>query len=530
MKVLIVAGLGPSIKNTEQLDGTFLQEDVARSGMFHPGLGKWLSTDSFHYIQTGTPKPLLRPRSDTMPNLTMGALATIVADSGWDCETFPLVEIWRGSTPPLGRFDLVALSTTFLCNMSSLKTAIKWTREYYPEATLVLGGQFSNLKYKTIIDSIPDVDMIVRGDGELGFPSLLDALDGRQALDNVPNLVCRDPISGNMICNEFSYVNLDDCQAPRFSNEQEVIPYESMRGCPFTCKFCSFPFASPEWRFKSAERIVADWRGYQEVNGTKLIKAMDSTFTVPPSRLASLFKALPEIGIGWEAYSRANAIKSEDTLLSLEESGCRLLSIGFESMSDRSLKFMHKQVRARHNRRAHDLLVGSKVGFRASFMVGYPGERLEDYEETHRFITKEMSSRYMISVFSLLDETMPVWQDAGRFGLRVADPDDPDSAWSHKGMDSIQAKALHRRTLQEARWRNDRGVLLLWQMKYEMPLIPEASDLQNQQVEKCIERLAFGPRDLANEKDELLKVSLAAMNSLRALGVVTTEEDIDRCY
>jgi radical SAM superfamily enzyme YgiQ (UPF0313 family) len=93
-------------------------------------------------------------------------------------------------------------------------------------------------------------------------------------------------------------------------------------------------------------------------------------------------------------------------------------------MSERSLKLMNKGVLARYNRAAADVLSHSEIAARVSFMIGYPGEMAEDFEETFDYLVSEFPLRYMISVFSPLDETMPVWQDQGTHKLKLLGPVD----------------------------------------------------------------------------------------------------------
>jgi hypothetical protein len=367
----------------------------------------------------------------------------------------------------------------------------------------------------------PGIDYILRGDGELAFPALLDALAGKSDLADVPNLVVGGPRGSArpVYVSDVSYIDLESHPSPAFRDKLPVIPYESMRGCPFSCKFCSFPSASPKWRYKSSDKISNDWTTYSRTNDAGLIKALDSTFTVPPSRFRDLLDKLPSVGVPWEAYTRANVIDRPDVVARLEDSRCFALSIGFESMSNASLKRMQKLVSAAQNRRAAELLDHSTVDFRGSFIIGYPGETIEEYEETHRFLVEDYTHRFLVSVFSLLDETMPVWNDASKYGLIVADLEDPDADWRHCGMDSSTARELQRRTVFDVRWKNDYAVTVLWQIPFELPLVPGLTLRENYRVEKLLERVAFAPKDYASEPDRVRSLSVSAVEELGRYGV-----------
>jgi len=503
--LLVLSGEGPYFKNGRYFDGSLLALDRSEV-LLRDAPGDALADLTLHDLvifDGAGGHPLLRPKRGAIPNLTSFTLDSILAQCGREYEMFDLHHVWERDQEPLAEPGVVFLSTTFICARRTLMRAIGWIEERYPAATLVLGGQYSNLKYDAIMREFPSVDYVVRGDGEVAIPLLLDALDQELAASAVVNLVHRDA-AGRVTVNDIGYIDLDGYPSPSFgARAYPIVPYESMRGCPYRCKFCSFPFASPEWRYKSAAKIADDWRRYADDNGATHIRAMDSTFTVPPSRMHALFDLLPDVPVTWEAYTRANALRSAETIAALEATGCSKLSIGFESMSPNTLDYMFKKVTAEHNRVAHDLLRTSAIHARMSFMVGYPGETPEDYELTHRYLCDEFSGHFMLSVFSMTDETMPVWQDAQRFEIVVDDLDNPDDGWRHVGMDLTTASELHARTLDEVRRNSEDAVLLLWQTDYHTPLVPGMDRRTNLRLEKVVERLGMLPVDVPDGRERL---------------------------
>jgi hypothetical protein len=453
-----------------------------------------------------------------MPNLTAQTLQCILDDARIAHDFLDLEDVWVGLEPVARDYDLVALSTTFICNFQILRRALNWVRSHFPSATIVLGGQFSNLKYAGILARFPCVDFIVRGDAEEAFPRLLHAIDRGERIEGIPNIVWGNPLSGETRGNQISYIDLESWPSPKFPGKQRMVPYESMRGCPFGCKYCSYPSASPKWRYKSAQRICNDWKTYARNNGTEHIRCMDSTFTVPPARFTALLETIPETNVSWEAYARANAIKEAVTVDALERAHCRSLSIGFESMSSKSLNYMGKGITPEQNLRALQLLSDSRIELRASFMVGYPGETPDDYACTHRFLVCGFEGQFRLSVFSFLDETMPVWTDAARYQIELTDPENPDYSWKHCGMDVETARRLQLQTIREVRWKNERAVLSLWQGSYDEPLIPGLNHQENNRIEKLVERLAFLPKDFESETSGTARFN-AIENELSNFGV-----------
>lgn len=519
MQALLISGLSRPHKAIEYLKGTLFDRDVAE-GALASSSGEVDASFTLYdlgYSRNGAWTPLLRPYSDNVPHLTTATVASILDRHDVSHVVVPLERLWEPEwAAAAGSPDVVLLSTTFICNRPTLSFAIAQIREHFPGAALVLGGQYSNLKYRRILLEHPTVDYILRGDGEEALPALLDALGGRRSLDEVPNLVTRrgDEI---VVSTRTSTIDLDAYPSPTVRGEWPIMPYESMRGCPFTCRFCSYPAASPEWRYKSAQKIVGDWARYRDDNGVRHVKAMDSTFTVPHTRMRDFLALMPGQRLSWEAYARANVITDAQVVEAYERAGCRELSIGFESMSDRSLKNMDKRVTAKHNRDAARLLADSSIRLRVCIMVGYPGESVADYSETHDFLVHDFAARCMLSPFSFIDETMPVWDDLQRFGVTFINPDDTVYGWKHDGMDIASARELLTTTLDELRWKNDRGVMLLWQMDYQTPLAPHLTDAENRRVEKLVERLAFVPKEFSG--DSAAQVTRRCLDELQQLGI-----------
>src|SRR6185436_19072970 len=106
------------------------------------------------------------------------------------------------------------------------------------------------------------------------------------------------------------------------------------------------------------------------------------------------------------------------------------------------------------NFRAVEALRDTSIDVRASFLVGYPGETPDLYEQTHRFVVDQFRGRFNVNSFIFQDEVMPVWADAPIYDLQVSNP----VTWTHCGMDSTTALTLRDRTLFETRWQNDHAV------------------------------------------------------------------------
>lgn len=528
MRILLLAGLGPSwpqgsaFYNSNMLASTFLDGEC-----YHTGLKRNLKKDDFYIkLRDGGTKKLFRYRNGIEKNLSSLTLESILEQCKCDYEFVDLERVWQNEAIKFDKeFDYIFLSTTFICNMHDINYAIEWCKSNFASVSIVLGGQYSNLKFYRIMSAFPDVEYIMRGDGEVAIPTFLEYKNSvDKKIEDVYNLVYR--LNGKTVVNELKLFNVNEIPPIKVNENTSVMYYESMRGCAFKCKFCSFPAASPVWRYKSAKKIAEDWKFYADNYGVKRICAMDSAFTFPPKRLQELMEFLSEENIEWEAYSRADVINSPEIIADLEKSKCRVLSIGFESLSDNTLKYMNKRITADQNRKANELLNthADKLNFRASFIVGFPGETEEDFMKTHDFLVNDYKKQFHLSVFSLVDETMPIWNDADKYDLVVGDLENPDYYWSHCGMDVHKARELHQKTLYDVRWKNEFAVATEWQLPYDLPLNSDLDFTKNYRIEKLIERIAFVDKDFAGDEDKIRSITETSVKELESLGVFIEEQ------
>ena len=134
------------------------------------------------------------------------------------------------------------------------------------------------------------------------------------------------------------YEPLDTMEKVSYEGQFERLSYESVRGCAFGCKFCTWDAGIKCFRYKSAERIIKDCEEYMGENGIKRIEINDSTFLFPFSRIPELLEGFKRLGLHWKAHSRSDVPFDKEMVKALDESHCDILQIGFESMTDRILK------------------------------------------------------------------------------------------------------------------------------------------------------------------------------------------------
>lgn len=228
------------------------------------------------------------------------------------------------------------------------------------------------------------IDAIVTGEGERAMLKLVeDVAAGRRIperynagyIENLDDLPFPDR---NAIKNERNIQQAFDDEGERITS---VL---SSRGCPFRCSFCcSHLLWQRKARFRSAanildevEELIGDW-------GIQFLKFADDTFTIDKRRTIEFcqLKIARGIKLPYGINAHANTM-DEELIRQLAESGCREIWYGVESGSPRILQEMHKNTDIEQIKTVFKLTREYGIRTRAYFLLGMPGETIEDIAMT----------------------------------------------------------------------------------------------------------------------------------------------------
>lgn len=226
---------------------------------------------------------------------------------------------------------------------------------------------------------------------------------------------------------------------PNFFREEEIPGISqtgircyllSSRGCPYRCEFCStsrfwgkMRVHSPEYTARIVEKAILDFNA-------DYIKVEDDLFTLNAARLNDIRTEFEKRGIldkikGIECQPRANLI-SEKLCQAMKDIKVRVVNFGFESGSDRVLKFLKVgTVTVEMNKNAVVLCKKYGLNVYGSLMYGSPDETLEDMEKTNDFIDfcSKNGANYLWSFVATPFPATPFWNVALERGTVSNDMD-----------------------------------------------------------------------------------------------------------
>jgi radical SAM superfamily enzyme YgiQ (UPF0313 family) len=342
-------------------------------------------------MTSAAPKMAAFSSDEKRPPLGLGFLISVLKNDGHQVH-FEDNYLQRGNLLETDfltkhKIDFVGIYANTICYQSSLSMfrklqSLRETKKW--DGKIIVGGPHTSVG----IDTIPDfVDYIVVGEGEV---SLLEIVNGKEE---------------NRIVYGKKVADLDSLPIPAWEefiyrpytwkdpwvNSFPVYTFNTSRGCPFSCSFCSVKSVwGKTYRCMSAERIVSDIKHMIKHYGMRAAYFREDHFTLKKSRVIEFCELLLKnnIQIDWMCETRVDQLADLEYQKLMARTGCKLFYIGVESGSPRMLEYFKKNETV--DQFIESFRISKEVGIKtyASFVVGAPTETKEDIRATEKLISK----------------------------------------------------------------------------------------------------------------------------------------------
>lgn len=259
------------------------------------------------------------------------------------------------------------------------------------KAPVVLGGAGYSLFPSAALDYL-GADMGIQGEGETAFLLILDSLaDGGRDIDAVPGLYRRgkQPPRGRAFETDLDRLPIagpDLFDRALADNPACFLPFQTRRGCPLGCSYCSTAtIEGRRIRRRSPEVVVTALSSWREA-GFNRVFFVDNTFNLPPTYARDLCRRIEREGLDlqWRAILYPGQVEA-DLVDAMARAGCREVSLGFEAGTAGILSEYGKHFGPAEIRRTARSLTDAGIQAMGFLMLGGPGETRETALESLKF-------------------------------------------------------------------------------------------------------------------------------------------------
>lgn len=355
-----------------------------------------------------TGSPIVLIAFQEQDNLGVGYLAAVLHRKGFDVR---IVDFRLGSeeiTRAVRAIDplVIGFSIIFQYHLDEFKELIEALRAGGIESHFCAGGHYPSLRFRELMNFIPDLDSVVLFEGEHTFLELVENLESGSEWREVHGLAYRgeDGPSANALRALESDLDLFPPPVRQPSREyvlgRKYATIIAGRGCVYDCSFCSIRnFYSrppgPLKRLRRPEMVAREMELLEKHRGCSVFMFQDDDFPAGGRSdrewITRFCAELESRGLAdrilWKVNCRPDEIE-EDVIRMMRDAGLFLVYLGIESGTDDGLKMMNKRISVDQCFSAVDRLGRLGIGYDFGFMLFDPHSTIGSVEANLRFLER----------------------------------------------------------------------------------------------------------------------------------------------
>ena len=277
--------------------------------------------------------------------------------------------------------------TRFL--LEPLKAIIASCRRF-SQAPVILGGAGYSMYPERLLEWL-DGDIGIKGDGEAALPAVLDHLRMGVDVAMIKGVYVKGRSPFKKICSILELNKLPQPDpalwpCPMQGRQDMWLPFQTRRGCPLACSYCSTAsIEGTALRKRDPKTVANNIRRHAEA-GFRRFYCTDNTFNLPVDYARDLCRAFidAELCVSWTCIVYPYKV-NEELVSDMARAGCVEVSLGFESGSPVILKNMRKRFSLDDVRQAAGLFKKHGIKLNGYLLLGGPGETQETVLESLAF-------------------------------------------------------------------------------------------------------------------------------------------------
>ncbi|MFJ4742801.1 B12-binding domain-containing radical SAM protein [Streptomyces sp. NPDC088775] len=372
--------------------------------------------------------------------------------------------------------DAVGITIAYMEQMLPSLVLARCIKQRSPHKPVIVGGgAVTHLLERLTKDAkfYDLIDYVVPYEGEYSLVEVLDHLDNSSS-PPASNVVSRDN-AGKVVYRRdllsrpkvHPVPDFSDLRPDLYPTPSPIFPILTSKGCYWgKCAFCTHHEGYGQGYYRMTDETVQNAiKAATQADGDHFYFVDEA---IPPRQftmLAQEFLAYRNNGLSpvWMAEARLEPSMVKEQVVSvLEQSGCVLLVNGIESGCQAVVDRMHKGVDLELVSRFAELCSKSdsiRTGW--MFFVGFPGESLEQAQQTFRYIEHNSEQIDYVSIGAFgLERGSPIWNDPARYGItKIHGQGDPSLVlFDYEMADGTSGGRAKNEELLRSLWAEHRGL------------------------------------------------------------------------
>jgi anaerobic magnesium-protoporphyrin IX monomethyl ester cyclase len=353
-------------------------------------------------------------------NLGVGYVASMLTRRGFNVRILDFRERRESilgtirSAKPL----LVGFSLIFQYYVPQFRALAAYLRDNGIACHFCAGGHYPSLRHEHVLQDVPELDSVVRFEGEITLAELMQRLAEGRNWHDVTGIAYRD--GDRCITNQPRQLiaDLDELPFPARPLEsaltvlgRKASPILASRGCCRDCSFCSIrqfygQVPGKKVRTRNPAKVVQEMKALYEENGVSIFLFQDDDFPVwgPFGRrwIAQFIDSLREQGLYgkviWKISCRSDEVEPE-LFARLRDAGLYVVYLGIESGNETGLRALNKQLRLDDSLRAVRILTDLGLCFTYGFMLFDPSSTFDSLRENTAYLRQIAADGIVPAVF-----------------------------------------------------------------------------------------------------------------------------------
>lgn len=270
---------------------------------------------------------------------------------------------------------------------------IKVLRRLNPNTLIVVGGVHFGYSAEDALIHVPEIDVVVRGEGEISLVELSKAVADNIPFSSVKGIsfldgtrIIHNPSQEKVVelDSQPTYDNFTWQEYPEyvfgFPGSLPAISVMSSRGCPYRCIFCSK--RQSKYRLRNVASVCDEITEFKKRFGILGINFLDLTLTAQPRHVKALCREMivRKLDMKWWCESRANI--PLELLSEMKSAGCVAIALGVESGSPRVLRKIGKDITVNQVKAFCHEAKRLGIDVQCYFSYSHPGETVADVKRT----------------------------------------------------------------------------------------------------------------------------------------------------